>query len=633
MDVNSLIPLKNPYSYEGKNGRWDEAELHDAFIKGNVVEIDFATINRPPATFSLYAGGSIDFLDTNHLNRGTWRLKVTKVGVLNRKDDLIEGGKKALNRKWKTWSVILTGSQLLFCRDPTVASTLLLPSGAFDCRLESLVLRPDEFLSLKDAIALYDRSYVKVTFFNCSIGVTGLIGWQYDHTFRFIMSDGRHLLLQAANEEDLQQWISRINYASTFKTAGVRMRASALSEEEVFRTGVAAATSHLHDTHRKSSDQMSHSSLSIAPNELMDMLTSQPKLAPALTPKMTFEAGSSSFALESPVSPESGVEEFKLTFDQVKADLAVESLSLESTRNRSPCLGESSHKSPQASSDTSVNKYSRFPPRSQAILSKIREIDSRMASLQSQLESDERYARNIAVLTPFRKSTRSRLLSAIQNLARPIMQMRLESEKLRCHRTVLQSDLMSECQSRIQSKQIALRVARDALPPCRPKTAPTISLSKNGDNKCKFSSDNAMVLTAGTRAFLTDSDSSQSSGSFVSARENELDWMSSHGENPTISPKLALRNSDAVNSSLSLLVQAEQLELDKKSLSKSKEHHDHSKKNDTPDSVSHDDDDDEQAEEWNKTRVAQRVSLIHVPSDIRITTRLKQMLEGSFDEV
>lgn len=41
-------------------------------------------------------------------------LKITKVGLLSRKDDLTEGGKKAASRKWRGWSVVLTGSQLLF---------------------------------------------------------------------------------------------------------------------------------------------------------------------------------------------------------------------------------------------------------------------------------------------------------------------------------------------------------------------------------------------------------------------------------------------------------------------------------------------------------------------------------------
>jgi hypothetical protein len=41
-------------------------------------------------------------------------VRMTKVGLLTRKDDLLEGGKRGNWRKWKQWTVILTGSQLLF---------------------------------------------------------------------------------------------------------------------------------------------------------------------------------------------------------------------------------------------------------------------------------------------------------------------------------------------------------------------------------------------------------------------------------------------------------------------------------------------------------------------------------------
>ncbi len=44
-------------------------------------------------------------------------LKVTKVGVVNRKDDMADGGKKSASRKWKTSGLLLTGSQLLLFKD------------------------------------------------------------------------------------------------------------------------------------------------------------------------------------------------------------------------------------------------------------------------------------------------------------------------------------------------------------------------------------------------------------------------------------------------------------------------------------------------------------------------------------
>ena len=96
-------------------------------------------------------------------------VKVTKVGFLQRKDDVLEGGKKAGNRKWKEWGVMLTGSQLLFSRDPNWTSVIqsqLTPEARSVPR--NSIPRPDEMLSVRDAVAVYDRSYTKVCFLNNS---------------------------------------------------------------------------------------------------------------------------------------------------------------------------------------------------------------------------------------------------------------------------------------------------------------------------------------------------------------------------------------------------------------------------------------------------------------------------------
>lgn len=94
-----------------------------------------------------------------------WTLKVAKVALLNRKDDLLPGGKKAMSRKWRPWSVILTGSQLLFFRDTSWATNLVAQfetSGGQVIFPHAAIFKPDELYSVKDAIAVYDRSYTKV---------------------------------------------------------------------------------------------------------------------------------------------------------------------------------------------------------------------------------------------------------------------------------------------------------------------------------------------------------------------------------------------------------------------------------------------------------------------------------------
>ena len=103
-------------------------------------------------------------------------LKVSKFGLLSRKDDLLAGGKRAGNRKWREWSVMLTGSQLLFFRDPVWIAALKdemrrgsVEEGGGGVKgwifpfAKTSTFRPDEILSVKDAIALFDTSYNKVS--------------------------------------------------------------------------------------------------------------------------------------------------------------------------------------------------------------------------------------------------------------------------------------------------------------------------------------------------------------------------------------------------------------------------------------------------------------------------------------
>lgn len=174
VDVERYIPLENPYTYEGTNGPWNERELHFAFVKARVIEIDLPITDRSSTIFSLSPsdnpgspGKFSDFPNIFSSKGKPWNLKITKCGLLNRKDDISEGGKKNTNRKWKSWSVVLTGSQLLFFRD--TASTLQTLSTSPVHPPPTTILRPDELFSLKDSIAVYDRSYTKVTYMSSKL--------------------------------------------------------------------------------------------------------------------------------------------------------------------------------------------------------------------------------------------------------------------------------------------------------------------------------------------------------------------------------------------------------------------------------------------------------------------------------
>ena len=84
---------------------FDCTALHNAFTYAHVLEVPNPSRRRSDSIH-------VTDLPIDECEPSLY-LKITKLGVIDRKDDLIEGGKKASSRKWKTWSVMLTGSQLL----------------------------------------------------------------------------------------------------------------------------------------------------------------------------------------------------------------------------------------------------------------------------------------------------------------------------------------------------------------------------------------------------------------------------------------------------------------------------------------------------------------------------------------
>ncbi|TFY68354.1 hypothetical protein EVJ58_g1044, partial [Rhodofomes roseus] len=220
VNVAAIIPPESPYFYKGTGGSWDEEELLRAFTTARAVAI--ATEGQYGTTpfFGLSVSGGPGPLQapvttgmpTVEAYGGMASVRVTKVGLLQRKDDTVEGGRRAMTRKWREWCVLLTGSHLLFFRDPSWAASIqaMLAPGRRHAP-QPVMPQPDEYVSVKDCIAVFDKSYAK-----------------HPHTLRLVLPDGRHYLLQAHAEQEMNEWISCVNYASAFKTAGLRMRALGL---------------------------------------------------------------------------------------------------------------------------------------------------------------------------------------------------------------------------------------------------------------------------------------------------------------------------------------------------------------------------------------------------------------------
>ncbi|KAJ3567359.1 hypothetical protein NP233_g6415 [Leucocoprinus birnbaumii] len=486
VDVKATIPLSNPFSYKGTAVKWDEEELLRAFTHAHVMDVGAESARSSPF-FSIPAAGSSSPLISSPLGTGSVKregdltLRLTKVGVMDRKDELGESGKKPLSRKWKSWGVLLTGSQLLFSRDPARMQALISQTekGGNDQVIlpPSAILRVDELLSLKNAIAVFDTSYTK-----------------HQYTFRLVLGDGRHLLLKASSEEDMNQWIARINYASAFKTAGIRMRLSGMSGRNMELTGVAAATSHLHDlqnqTHSPSLDSGRWDEN--APRALFEMLSGVPPMhkRPPTQQKVTLRTARDEVELEASVPLElEKTPEFMDAFDQVKADLATESWlqmgkGSDQTLTLSIPTSPSGELSPRARSSfelhsqiSSSNDHSRPFSRSQIIEAKILELDDRLIATEKHLDTEMRIIHNVATLSPFQKATRDRLVVSLQTRARVIMQLRLEIARMRCHRNILRDDMLAENRIWKEVKDTALKAAKETLQSRRSPEASSLTLS------------------------------------------------------------------------------------------------------------------------------------------------------------
>jgi hypothetical protein len=414
LHVDRQIPLESPFSTLGLD---DIDSLHQQFAKATMIQVTLPG-KRKTST------GILSSTPTRGAPAQEVMLKITRVGTLSRTDDF--DGKRG-NRKWKSWSVILTGSQLLFVKDSIMAITLSerIKQVQAGTRSNSTLLppmpnfKPDEVISLKDCIAIHDRHHPRAQ------GI-----------FRLAMPNSKQYLLQASDEEEMNTWIGLINYASSFKSAGIRMRGISMKKEQVVLAGAAAAASHKRDVNDWQVD---------------------------ITPKKSFFGDPS----ESPLTKSKDIpgevevddlnhvnegEQLEEVFDVVKAELAA---------GRGP-----GQKRPTSSSrDTSIHGSTNQIQlsRSAKFSTKINEFTTQRDDLLSQLSTSLITARNLAILTPFQKPTREKLSQSIPPLASTIRTHRIQLAKYNHYISILTRELEMESQEWATVRHVALQAAAKSL--------------------------------------------------------------------------------------------------------------------------------------------------------------------------
>jgi hypothetical protein len=596
--------------------------IHEKFLQARSADLNVETSLVSPTFFNL----SSPMLPISSANRDFAPsytgcvIKLVKVGILNRKDDITEGGKRAIARKWKGWGAIVTASQLLFYRDAThVMSIRRQSNGSADLPPPRIVLpRPDEFWSLKNTLAVSDTSYTKVLSRSAQVIVRTERGPQREHAFRFVMADGRQSLFQAESEEDKNEWTACINYGSSFKTAEVGTRSAGMTKKDIELTGIAAAASHLRDLEMrgKGSPSLKTSDRNGIPRRM--------RVESLNTAAFREYSDSSETEPASPRSDSSSIQ-VKSTFDLVKADLANSmrtSFDFPSSFMRTHSLDLASTLSPVPKS------ADRRPPgtrstRTRTIENRVKEIESRLSETRSRLRSDLLLVQNIATLTPFQRTTRDRLHVTVLNAAKRVNRLRLEETKLVCHRDILTHDLLTVDLNWQRTKETALNAAKEMLRVrsfslteidvidggtssiVRPPLPTQIPLSRSLDGDSFYS---ALDITADSPVTPPPLPfTSQVVGSPVSAQSTTT---------PVVTP------GQVSASSTSLPFPSESITGDSARTS-----FDHvvGRENGSGGLPTHErfytapEIPEEQAEEWNKTKAAKRVSLVRVPNDLRMS--------------
>lgn len=247
----SKLPSTHPYSYI-LNNSLDKLKIGTSDTQNNYsISSTYSHTNLN----SLFVNAPIIRLSTNEFLRLTHYSKLSL--------------KMPKNTLWRSYIVILTGSQLLLYKNINILSTIkseilkfnnLVKQHLTNSTQASLNLRnldtpsqhsfkPDDIIHLDDTVAFVDHSYSK-----------------HPHTIT-LLSRGRKYLLQTHSAENLHLWISLINYSAAFKYSNIRIRGHSLSDSHLYYAGM-KARSRLH--HSDTSDTTDSNTSSPSLNRVSD---------------------------------------------------------------------------------------------------------------------------------------------------------------------------------------------------------------------------------------------------------------------------------------------------------------------------------------------------------------------------
>lgn len=444
---------------------------------------------------------------------------------------------------------------------------------------------------------------------------------QYTNVFRFAMPTGRQQLMQATNEQDMNEWIARINYASALKSAGVRVRELVMNAEESRATGVAAAVSHVRD---RRMGKVSAPLNVVSPWDDQDAPT---QTSQAMTsPRSSENRSNMSSEVELDAAVEATDGGMKDTFDDIKAELAASHNNTFPRSGLAPprqngyrAMSLGGQRPSPSLSSLGINEDGtrmRMTTRAEVVTSKITDLDSKINTSQLHLQNELRVAQNLAVLAPFQQATRTRIRIAVEALARRIQVVRMDMAKMACHRDILAADLSAEEKEREHLRTIALEAARQQLLLSVPRM--TLSVHDNvpeeeaqPDRRSSPAGSDASASRAWSFRSTTDyPDPADDDPTLTMDKNNtSLTTPEIEAEQPSLTPPRKSDNSLRPRPSFA----ASSRSGVSRTSSSGNVNHPMAPESSTNCAVATEEGTEEQAEVWHATRAGRRVSLVQLP--------------------
>ncbi|KAJ1969788.1 hypothetical protein IWQ62_000390 [Dispira parvispora] len=504
--LGAYVPAQSPYSYHST-----QSILRDTIMRG------VFKMNVPMVRPYLHAVGhrpQLAIANHSHAEKtgpSVTVLRCTKEGFLVRKVDILENGKRAPVRNWKDFWVVLSGSQLVLFRnidwfrnpknrmplggshrDPSSgggeddvaghspASPFSLNPFSFgrdhNVKYASPPPKPHTVIPTMNGVCVLDSDYTK-----------------YPYVFRFVAGDGRQYLFRASSDDDVDDWMAKINYTAAFKTLEVATRGAAAPtitvdsdtwsnhwDSSESRTAGYPSPGRYHTSSRNGGGIARP--LAASPTVPQSNSLSRATGATLANPEQPFADQSTvpqrdpnrvtynQLSFSPPDSPQANNQSLPDSSgdhheslrpspapSQVPASASSPPATHRVTRSAtapsyqstpmdiqaSILLGTSQQKVGRSSHDALHDRVAIFSRRN-ILREKINELEACITDLKNDLQQDLRLHRQLAIMIPFQKTTRQRATTVIDNLRQKIKKQYLNLQKFECYQEILETDLQIE---------------------------------------------------------------------------------------------------------------------------------------------------------------------------------------------